>query len=211
MGRVVQDLQVVLGAATLVAALAEPVVGQAESRRREQILAVSVIRERAGFSHQRVDDVPIVHRRTVPPHESRSRVDVTIRVPNLDAVGEQPGLDLLADQAAMHRVRVAMDVNQAAAIDSARHLQTRRQPRIRQVPQRRQFLGEAIRSTRVPRRHDLLQEDRVLLAAGEFTAAAEQERLIDGRLEVPVRRLRVAVLVRLPHVDPLTRHAVMNQ
>jgi hypothetical protein len=125
-GRAVQDLQIVLGAAPFVAALAEPVVGQAEPRRREQVLAVSVIRERAGFTHQRVDDVPIVHRRMVPAHESRSRVDLTIRVPNLDAVGEQPGLDLLADQAAMHRVRVTMDVNQTAAIDTARHLQTRR-------------------------------------------------------------------------------------
>ena len=79
------------------------------------------------------------------------------------------------------------------------------------MPQRRDFLGEAVGAARVPRRHDLLQERDVLLATGERTAAAEQERLVDRGLEVTVRRLRVAVLVRLPRVDPLARHAVMRE
>jgi hypothetical protein len=96
-GRMVQDLQVVLGAAAFVAARAEPIVGQAEARRREQILAVRVIGERAGFTHQRIDDVAILHRMSVATHQSRQRVDVLIRVPDFDAVGEEPGLDLLAD------------------------------------------------------------------------------------------------------------------
>ena len=77
--------------------------------------------------------------------------------------------------------------------------------------ERRNLLGEAIFSARVPRRHDLLQEVHILLAASELATAAEQQRLIDGGFEVPVRRLRVAVLVRLPRVDPLARHAVMSQ
>ena len=128
-----QDLQVVLGAATFVAARAEPVVGQAETRRREQIVAVSVIRERSGFAYQRVDDVPIVNRRAVPAHESRQRIDEFVRVPDLDTVGEEPRLDLLADQPAVHRIGVALKVNQAAGIDTAGHLQTRRQPLLGQV------------------------------------------------------------------------------
>lgn len=79
------------------------------------------------------------------------------------------------------------------------------------MPQRRDFLGKAVDAARVPRRHDLLQKRDVLLATGKRAAAAKQERLIDGGLEVTVRRLRVAVLVRLPRVDPLARHAVMRQ
>jgi hypothetical protein len=73
------------------------------------------------------------------------------------------------------------------------------------------LLGEAIHSTRVPRRHDLLKERHILFAAGKLATAAEQQRLINGGLEVPVRRLGVAVLVRLPRVDPLARHAVVRQ
>jgi hypothetical protein len=134
MGCMVQDLQVVLGAPPFVATGAEPVVGQAETRRREQIIAVSVIRERTGFAYQRVDDVPIVNRRAVPAHESRQRIDEFVRVPDLDAVGEEPRFDLLADQPTVHRIGVAMKVNQAAAINTAGHLQARRQPLLGQVP-----------------------------------------------------------------------------
>ena len=210
-GRMVQDLQVVLGAEPFVAALAEAIVGQAKARRREQILAVRVIRERAGLAHQRIDDVPIVHGRVIPAHESRSRIDAFVRVPDLDAVSEQPGFDLLADEPTVHRIRVAMNVNQAAGIDTAEHLQTRRQPLLGQMSQRGQLLSETIRSAGVPRRRDLLQEAHVLVAAGERATAAEQQRLIHGGLEMPVRRLRIAVLVRLPHIDPLARDVVVSQ
>jgi hypothetical protein len=79
------------------------------------------------------------------------------------------------------------------------------------VPDRRDFLGEAVGAACVPRRHDLLQERDVLFAIGERAAAPEQQRLIDRGLEVTVRRLRVAVLVRLPRVDPLARHSVMRE
>ena len=206
-----QDLQVVLDAAAFVAAFAEPVVGQAESRRREQILAVGVIRERTRLADQRVDDVPIVHGVPVAAHQPRQRVDAPVRVPDLDAVGEEPGLDPLADQPAVHRINVAVQVDQAAAVDPARYLQTRRQSRFGQGLQRRHLFGEAVGPARIPRGHDLLQERPVLLAAGEFATAAEEQRLIDGGLEVSVRRLGVAVLVRLPCVDPLAGHAVVGQ
>jgi hypothetical protein len=210
-GRMVQDLQIVFGAAPFVAAFAEAVVGQAEPRRREQIVAVGVVRERTRLADQRVDHMPVVHRVPVAPHQPRQRVDTPVRVPDFDPVGEQPRFDRFADQPAVHRVGVAMNVDQAAGVDLARHLQARRQPRVGQVPERRDFLGEAVGAARVPRRHDLLQERDVLLAAGKRTAAPQQQRLIDRGLEVPVRRLRIAVLVRLPRVDPLTRHAVMCQ
>ena len=207
----VQDLQVVLGAGPLVAALAELVVGQAEARGREQIVAVGVLCERARLTDQRVDDVPIVHRVAIAAHQPRQRVNVLVRVPDLNAVGKEPGFDLLVDQSTVHRIDVAVNMNQAAGVDATGQLQARRQPRLGQVFERRNLLGEAILSTRVPRRHNLLQELHVLVAAGELAAAAEQQCLIDRRLEVPVRRLRIAVLVRLPGVDSLARHTVVCQ
>jgi hypothetical protein len=121
----VQDLQIILGAAPFVAAVTEPVVGDAEARRREQIVAVGVTRERAGLTHQRVDDVSVVHRVLVATHQPRQRIDVLVRVPDLDAVGEQPRFDRLADQATVHRIRVAVNVNQTARVHATRHLQTR--------------------------------------------------------------------------------------
>jgi hypothetical protein len=207
----VKDLQVVLGAEPFVAAFAESIERQAEPRRREQVVAIGVIRERPRLADQRVDDVPVVHRRALPADQSGEGVDVFVRVPDLDPVGEQPGLDPLADQPAVHRVGVAVNVNQTAGIDPASDLQARRQPGLGQPFERRDFLGEPVRPTGVADGHDLPQERPILVPAGEVAAAAKPQRLVDGRFEVPVRRFRVAVLVRLSGVGPLACHAVMGQ
>jgi hypothetical protein len=60
--RLLKDLQVVPGAAAFVPAVAEPVIGDAEARRREQIIAIGVVREGAGLAHQGIDHVPVVNR-----------------------------------------------------------------------------------------------------------------------------------------------------
>lgn len=155
--------------------------------------------------------MPIMHGRAIPTDQARQRIDVLVGVPDFHAVGEESSFDLLADQAAMHGIDVAVDVNQAARVHSTRHLQTRRQPLIRQVLERRQLLGEAVAATRVANLHQVFQEAHIVLAAGEVAAAAKQQRLIDGGLEMPVRRLRIAVLVRLPGVDALARNTIVRQ
>ncbi len=125
-GRVVQKLQIIFNAAAFVAAFAEAVVSQAEPRRREQIVAVGVVRERARLADQRVDHVPVVHRVAVAPHQPRQRVDQPVRVPDFNPIGKEPGFHLFADQPAVHRIDVAVNVDQAAGVHPARHLQARR-------------------------------------------------------------------------------------
>ena len=131
MGRVVQDLQVILGAEPFVLAFAEPVVGQAEAGRREEVVAVGVIRKRAGLADQRVDHMPIIHGRVISTDQPRQRIDVSVGIPDFHAVGEESGFDQFADQAAMHGINVAVNVDQAAAVHPTQHLQTRRQPLLR--------------------------------------------------------------------------------
>jgi len=207
---VVQDLQILPGAMTLVTGGAEPVIGDAEPRRREEIIAIGVLGKGARFANQRIDHMPVVHGVLIAAHQPRQRVHAPIRVPDLNTLGIEPRLDLLADQPAVHGVDIPVNVNQAAAVHAARHLQTRRQPRVGQVPQHRQLLGEAILAASVPHLHEVVQEVRILVPAGKLPAAAKQQGLIDDRLEVAMRRLRVAVLVRLPRVDPLRRHPVVR-
>lgn len=204
-----EQAQVLLRARPLAVGLDQSIEGQAEPAGREQILAVAVVLERAGLAHQRVDDVPVLHRVLVPAHQPRQRVGELIRVPQLDAVGEQTGLDRLTDQPAVNRVGVAVDVDQAARIDPAPQAQATVDARRRQRTQRGQLLIEALPATGVARCHEGLQELDVLRSAGEVATAAHQEGLIDGGLEVAVGRLVVAVLVRSSHVDPLTDQAVV--
>lgn len=189
--------------------LDQSIEGQTEPAGREQILAVAVVLERAGLANQRVDDVPVLHRVLVPTHQSWQGVGELIRIPQLDAVGEQAGLDRLADQPAVNRVGVAVDVDQAARIDSASQAQATVDPCRRQRTQRRQLLVEAVGAAGVACGDQNLKERDVLGPADEVATAPHEKRLIDCTLEVAVGRLVVAVLVGLAHVDPLSDQAVV--
>jgi hypothetical protein len=123
----------------------------------------------------------------------------------------QPGFDLLADQPAVDRVRVAVNVDQTSRIHAHRKPQTAIQPLRRKWPQHGQLLGMTLAPGCVPRGDHVLEKAHVFLAAAEVPAASQIERLIHRRLEVPVGRLAVAILMRLADVDPLARQAVMLQ
>jgi hypothetical protein len=158
-----------------------------------------------------IDDVPIVDRVLIAPHQPRQRIDLLSGVPELHAVGIQPGFDFLADQPAVDRVGVAVNVNQAACIHAHRQPQATVLPLRRKWLQHRQLLGVPLLPRGVPRGDHRLQESHVFLAAGEVAAATHQQGLVHRRLKMPVRRFAVAILMRLADVDPLAREAVMFQ
>lgn len=103
--------------------VSQPVIGHPKAAVGEQILAIAVVLEGAGLSHQLIDDVPIVDRVLVATHQPRQRVDLLARVPELHAVGIQPGFDFLADQAAVDRIDVAVQVDQAPLVHAHRQPQ----------------------------------------------------------------------------------------
>lgn len=64
---------------------------------------------------------------------------------------------------------------------------------------------------RVAHSHHLVEKLPVCVATAEVAAATQMQRLIHRVLEVSMRRLAVAVLVRLANIDPLAAQAVMVQ
>ena len=160
-----------LGLTAFVEPLAEAVVSEAEAGRREEVVAVGVVRERPRLADQRIDDVPVVHRVLVPPDQARQRVGELVRVPNFDAVGVETGFDPLADQPAVHRVDAAVDVNQTPGIDATTHLPKAGQTFFGQGRQRRRLFGEAISPAFVANPHHAPQELRVCFAVGKVPAA----------------------------------------
>jgi hypothetical protein len=98
----VQQRQVFLGLPAFVELLPEAVVGQAEAGGREEVLAIGIVGEGSRLSHQRIDHVPVMHRVLVPADQSRQRVGEHVRVPDLDAVGVEPGFHPFPNQPAMH-------------------------------------------------------------------------------------------------------------
>lgn len=209
MRRVVQQRQVLLGGTPLVELRPEAVVGQSEPCGREQVVAEGVVGEGSWLARQGIDHVPVMHRVLVPTHQPRQRVGELIGVPDLDAVGVEPGFHPLADQPTVHRVGAAVNVDQAPRIDAATHLPATVQTRLGQSLQRRDLFGEAFPPGVVAALHDPVQEARVLVTTGEVATATQQQRLIDGGLEVVVRRFGIAVLVRLSSIDALSRQAVV--
>ena len=210
-GRVLQDSQVLAGAHGRRVLRAQPIVGLAKAAVGEQILAIPIILKGARLAHQLVDDVPIVDGVLVASHQPWQGVHATSRVPDFHAVRVQPGFDLLANQPAVHRVRVTMDVNQASRVHTHRQTQAALQALVGKRPEQRQLFGVTLAASCVALVQQFAQERQVILAAGEVPTATQQQGLIHRSLEVTVRRLRVAVLVRLTHIDPLARHTVMVQ
>lgn len=189
----------------------QPVIRHPKAAVGEQVFAIAVVLEGARLSHQLIDDVPIVDRVLVATHQPRQGVDVHARIPQLHAVGMQPGFDFLPNQAAVDRVRVAMKVDQAPLVHAHRQPQTSIQPLRRKRRQRRQLLGMPLSPAGIARGDHPFQKPQVCFAAVEVPAATQMQGLVHGRLEMPVRRLAVAILVRLPDVDPLACQTVMLQ
>jgi hypothetical protein len=100
-------------------------------------------------------------------------------------------------------------VDGAAAIDPHPQPLAGLQPARRQRPQRRQFLGEPRPPAGVALREQLPQERLVLDPTGEVPAAAQEQGLLQGPLELAVALLHVAVLMRLPRVDGLPAQPVV--
>jgi hypothetical protein len=85
------------------------------------------------------------------------------------------------------------------------------QPACWQGPQHRLFLGQPFAAWPIPLPTNVVQERLVLDAAGKISTATQQQRLLHGVFEMPVRRLGVAIFVGLPRLDLLACQAVMFQ
>jgi len=209
-GREQEDLQVFFdrAAGPLVP---EDVVRHAEPAGGEHRVAVAVLRERAGFADQPVDDVAVRDAMFASAAQPRQAVDLTGAVPDVEMVDPDVNVELFADQAAGQRIDVAADVDRAAGIDlrldPPRHLHAPR----RQGRERGLIKGEAVTAVGVASGHDLPEERLVFASAGEIAAAAEHQGLVDGLLEPVVALLGVAVLVGFAGLDRLGLYAVMGE
>jgi hypothetical protein len=206
----VQDPHILLGR-TLRPLLTQHVIGQAEAATGEQVSLVAIVGKGPRLAHQPVDDMPIVDAMLAPTTQPRQILHPPLGVPHLDTLGVQPGLHLLADQAARHRVDVALHADGAATLDKHTQAFARLQTPCRQRPQHCQLLGQAGLAVAVGLGKLLPQEGRVRRTVGEVAAAPQQQRLVQGPLELVVALLDVAVFVALAGLYRLASQAVVPQ
>ena len=189
----------------------QQVVGGAETAGREQLLAVAVVGQGAGLADQRVDHVPVIDPLFLPPAQPRQRLHQLLPVPHFQVLHVDAHLDTDADQATVHRVGVVLHVDGAAACHRYTQTLARFQTPRRQRSQQRLLLGQPRRPSRVALPAYLVQERRVRFPIGKVPAAAQHQRLRHRIFEVPMRGLRIAVLVRLSRLNLLPRQSVMSQ
>jgi hypothetical protein len=182
-----------------------PPVGQ----RRIQIFAILVAGKRPGLANQPADDVPIVDGMLVLAAQARHPLHQFLSMPHLDLLRADPRLDLGADQPRRYRVGVVLYPNGAAA-PHARALPLQRlQPLLRQRPQGRQFRRELRRPAGIPQGLHARHQLPIFISTAKITAAAQQQRLRHRILEMPMRRLHIAVLMTAVGIGRLGLQTVM--
>lgn len=168
-----------------------------------------VHRERTRLTHQPVDQVPIVDVALVTPTQPGQSLHQMLPVPYFQMIDVHANVHTLADQPARHRIDVAVDANQAAAVH-ARRLSLARfhSPRRQHL-----HLGQLLRQPLVPIGVELIQKlpqkFLVFLPTRKIPAAAQHQRLIDRFPETPMPLFHVAVLVAMTRLDLLARHLVV--
>jgi hypothetical protein len=191
--------------------LDQRIVSHAKMARGEQFLAIAIVSEGAGLAHQPVDDVPIVDAMFVASAQPRQVLDLLLRVPHFKVFHEEANLDLFADQPAGHGIAVAIDVDQAAAIDAGLQTLARFQAPSRQWPELASLFLQSFASAGIEKRQPLLKELGIGFAAGEVPAAAQHQGLVNRGLEAVVPLFDVAVFVGVVGLDLLAGHAVVGQ
>lgn len=182
----------------------QPIVGHAKVARGKHVRLILIVFERPRLADQRVDHVPVVDGVLAIARQPRHLLDLAARPPDFDHIGVDHHVNIQADQPTGNRIRVAADLNRAAAanLNAADAL-----PMIelaeRQLAETCLLFGELVGAARIAFVNQPHQKLFVLFPAGEVAAAAQHERLIDGRFQMAVRGLDVAVLMRLSSVDPL--------
>jgi hypothetical protein len=189
----------------------QPVIGQPEAARREQVVAVAVVGEGARLAHQPVDDVPVLDAMLAAAAQTRQAFHLPLGVPNVEVVGVDANLDPFADQPTGHRIRVAADVDRAAALHTHRHTLTGIEPLCRQRPQQGQLFFQPLHAPLIALREQFAHELLVVAAAGKIAATTQQQGLVEGPFELAMALLHVAVLVRPRWVDGLALQAIVVQ
>jgi hypothetical protein len=206
----VQDLQILLDG-TLRLLSQQSVIRQPEAARREQVVAVAIVDEGTRLAHQPVDDVPVLDAMLAAATQARQAFHLLLGVPNVEVVGVDADLDAFADQPTGDRIRVADDVNRAAALHTNRHTLAGVEPLRRQRPQHCQLFFQPLDAPLVALREQLTHERLVVAAARKSAAATQQQGLIERPFELAMALLHVAVLVRPRRVDGLALQAVVVQ
>jgi hypothetical protein len=205
----VQQLKVLLDGGRFGRVLEQLIIGHAKSRCGVHVIHVFVIDKRARLADERVDDVAKVDGFLVGTELSRHSLDAFVSVPELKMILVNADFKLQADILAAYRVGVTLHANDTIGAHRQRNRRACAATLRRHGGKHLEFLTEPFFARCVAPKGQLTDEDHVVINSEEVTASPQSQRLVERIFEVTVRRLNVAVLMRLSDVDAMSFHAVV--
>ena len=143
--------------------------------------------------------------------QARHPLHQLLGIPYLDLLQTEAHFHFFAQQPRRHGVGIVLHADRAAPPHPHAQPLQRLQPLARERPQLSQLLGHRGRPAGIPLRLHGTHHLQILLAAGEIPAATQQQGLLHRLLEMPMRRLHVAILMAAGRVGRLGVQAVMGQ
>lgn len=205
----VQQLEILLDRGSFRCVLEQLVVGHAESRRGVHVVHVLVIDERTRLANQRVDHMAKVDRFLAKPELSRHPLDAFVAIPQFQMILVNAYFESQTDILAADRVRVALHADDAVGLDRHQDRCAGTATLWRQRAERGDFFAKPFVSRDVAPLDERTDEPQIVLGADKIAASAQPQRLVQGILEVTVRRLHVSIFVRLADVDAMAIRAIV--
>ena len=180
----------------------------------EELVAVDEVEERHRLAAKRVDDVAVVHDLVVPAvregPSARQRQEVRAADQDVEPVVVEAHAQPVADEARGHGVEHLAHPEAAGGGDAHAHLLVVAGAPVRQGLQDGPLAFDALGVAGVAAADELVDKGAVGGQVGEGGAGAQQERVGDRPLEVAVRALHRAVLVRDAGVVARRGHPVVD-
>src|SRR4030042_113594 len=143
----------------------QPVIGHAKSMGGKQLFTVTIVLKSPGFSHQPVNNVPVLDVMLAFPAQTRDRLEASLAIPYLQVLCIKPHLDLLVNEAAIHRIHVVVDPDGAARPHPDPNPLAAIKAPGRQTSQHPGLLFEPIQTPRIELFEKLAQEIDIVLTA----------------------------------------------
>ena len=207
----VQELQVLLDGRSFRRAALQLVVSHAKPCRRVHVVHIFVVGKRPWLADQRVDHVTKVDRFFAAAELPRHALDALILIPQFKMVLVNANLQLQADILAAYRIDVLLHANDTVGLDRHRHRSASGASLGREWIQRRGFFTKQLVSGAIAPRGQLTCKCREVVDVVEVATSTQSQRLVKCIFEVTMRRLNVAVLMRLANVDPMAFEPVVIQ
>jgi hypothetical protein len=186
-GGELENLQIHLVRDAINVTRTKPIVSDPKVAAREHLFAITVVSERARFSHQRIDHVSVVDARGLLANKTLHRLNQSALMGHRDGFSGDSHVDFGSNQPTGNGVRVGTNVDRRALADANSLLRVVGvEPCCRQTAQHQSLFVKPFGSTRVGMIDRLLHEGHVVVSAGEVATAAKQQRLIDSIFEVSV-------------------------